>query len=74
MRVARFSVDGGVPRYGIVDVDDDGVDEIVVLAGDPIAASIDGGGFDTTGERVPLADLHRATEAVALALKDLLSA
>ncbi len=56
MRVARFSVDGGVPRYGIVDVDDDGVDEIVVLAGDPIAASIEGGGFDTTGERVPLAD------------------
>lgn len=55
MRVARFSVDGADPRFGIVDTDDDGVDELVVLRGDPILAAIDGGGFDTTGERIPLA-------------------
>ncbi len=46
MRIARFSVDGGDPRFGIVDED-----ELVVLAGDPIFH-----GFDTTGDRVPLAD------------------
>jgi 2-keto-4-pentenoate hydratase/2-oxohepta-3-ene-1,7-dioic acid hydratase in catechol pathway len=46
VRIARFSVEGGDPRYGIVDDD-----ELVVLAGDPIFQ-----GFDTTGERVPLAD------------------
>jgi 2-keto-4-pentenoate hydratase/2-oxohepta-3-ene-1,7-dioic acid hydratase in catechol pathway len=46
VRIARFSVDGGDPRYGIVDDD-----ELVVLAGDPIFQ-----GFDTTGERVPLGD------------------
>lgn len=45
MRIARFST-GGDPRYGIVD---DG--DLVVLAGDPMFS-----GFDTTGERVPLAD------------------
>ena len=46
MKVARFAVEGEDPRYGIVDGD-----EIVVLRSDPIFA-----GFDTTGERVPLAD------------------
>ncbi|MEO8094307.1 MAG: fumarylacetoacetate hydrolase family protein [Pseudolysinimonas sp.] len=46
MKVARFSVDGGDPRFGIVDDD-----ELVVLAGDPLFQ-----GFDTTGERVKLAD------------------
>lgn len=56
MRIARFSVDGGDPRYGIVDANDDGVDELVVLRGDPIAASITGGEYDTTGERVLLTD------------------
>ncbi|HWH27233.1 MAG TPA: fumarylacetoacetate hydrolase family protein [Pseudolysinimonas sp.] len=46
MKVARFSVAGADPRYGIVDEDD-----LVVLAGDPLFA-----GFEPTGERVPLAD------------------
>jgi 2-keto-4-pentenoate hydratase/2-oxohepta-3-ene-1,7-dioic acid hydratase in catechol pathway len=46
VKIARFSVDGGDPRYGIVDEG-----ELVVLAGDPLFQ-----GFDTTGERVPLAD------------------
>ena len=45
MKIARFGHDG-VIRYGIVD----GAD-LVVLAGDPLFA-----GFETTGERVPLAD------------------
>lgn len=45
MRIARFSHDETI-RYGIVD---DG--DLVVLAGDPLFA-----GFETTGERVPLAD------------------
>lgn len=46
MKVARFSVDGGDPRFGIVD----GA-ELVVLAGDPMFQ-----GWDTTGERVALDD------------------
>lgn len=46
MKIARFSVGGGDPRFGIVDDD-----ALVVLAGDPMFS-----GFDTTGERVPLAD------------------
>ena len=45
MKIARFSTDGA-PRYGIVDDD-----ELVVLTGDPMFH-----GYDTTGERVPLAD------------------
>jgi 2-keto-4-pentenoate hydratase/2-oxohepta-3-ene-1,7-dioic acid hydratase in catechol pathway len=45
VRIARFSHQDAI-RYGIVD---DG--ELVVLAGDPMFA-----GYDTTGERVPLAD------------------
>jgi 2-keto-4-pentenoate hydratase/2-oxohepta-3-ene-1,7-dioic acid hydratase in catechol pathway len=45
VRVARFSHNDAI-RYGIVD---DG--DLVVLAGDPLFA-----GFETTGERVPLAD------------------
>lgn len=44
MKIARFSIDGGDPRFGIVDGD-----ELVVLAGDPMFS-----GFDTTGERVSL--------------------
>lgn len=43
MKIARFVTEGD-PRYGIVDGDD-----LVVLSGDPLF-----GGFDTTGERVPL--------------------
>ena len=46
MRVARFATPDSSPRYGVVDGD-----ELVVLSSDPIFA-----GFDTTGERVPLAD------------------
>ncbi|MDL9980110.1 fumarylacetoacetate hydrolase family protein [Microbacterium sp. ASV49] len=45
MRIARFSHQDSI-RFGIVDDD-----ELVVLAGDPMFA-----GYDTTGERVPLAD------------------
>lgn len=45
MRIARFSHQDAI-RYGIVDGTD-----LVVLAGDPMFA-----GFDTTGERVALAD------------------
>ncbi|MFB8386865.1 fumarylacetoacetate hydrolase family protein [Microbacterium sp. NPDC055910] len=46
MRIARFRHDETI-RYGIVDEAD-----LVVLAGDPMFA-----GLDTTGERVPLADV-----------------
>lgn len=46
VKVARFSVGSEDPRFGIVD--DDG---LVVLRADPMFA-----GFETTGERVPLAD------------------
>jgi len=45
MKIARFSVAGGDPRYGILDGDD-----YVVLAGDPMFS-----GYETTGERVPAA-------------------
>ncbi|WP_137844860.1 fumarylacetoacetate hydrolase family protein [Microbacterium sp. 2FI] len=46
MRIARFSHQDAI-RFGIVDGSD-----LVVLSGDPMFA-----GFDTTGERVPLADV-----------------
>ncbi|QCR43831.1 2-hydroxyhepta-2,4-diene-1,7-dioate isomerase [Curtobacterium sp. SGAir0471] len=46
MKIARFSSTGEDPRYGILDERD-----LVVLAGDPMYQ-----GFETTGERVPLAD------------------
>ncbi|GAA5149497.1 fumarylacetoacetate hydrolase family protein [Microbacterium pseudoresistens] len=45
MKIARFSHNDGI-QYGIVDDQD-----LVVLAGDPMFA-----GFETTGERIPLAD------------------
>jgi 2-keto-4-pentenoate hydratase/2-oxohepta-3-ene-1,7-dioic acid hydratase in catechol pathway len=45
MKIARFSVAGADPRYGILDGDD-----YVVLTGDPMFS-----GFETTGERVPVA-------------------
>ena len=45
MKIARFSHNDAI-RYGILDEG-----ELVVLAGDPMFA-----GYDTTGERVPLAD------------------
>jgi 2-keto-4-pentenoate hydratase/2-oxohepta-3-ene-1,7-dioic acid hydratase in catechol pathway len=46
VRIARFSHNDAI-RFGIVDEG-----ELVVLAGDPMFA-----GYDTTGERVPLADV-----------------
>ena len=46
MKIARFSHSGAI-RYGIVDDS-----ELVVLDGDPLFA-----GFETTGERVPVADV-----------------
>jgi 2-keto-4-pentenoate hydratase/2-oxohepta-3-ene-1,7-dioic acid hydratase in catechol pathway len=46
VKIARFSTSGD-PRFGIVDDD-----EIVVLRGDPMFS-----GFDTTEERIPLADV-----------------
>ncbi|PWC08348.1 fumarylacetoacetate hydrolase family protein [Mycetocola zhujimingii] len=45
MKIARFSHDGAI-NFGILDESD-----FVVLAGDPMFQ-----GFETTGERVPLAD------------------
>ncbi|WP_417512415.1 fumarylacetoacetate hydrolase family protein [Microbacterium sp.] len=47
MKIARFSHNDAI-QYGILDEEEN---ELVVLAGDPMFA-----GFDTTGERVPLAD------------------
>jgi 2-keto-4-pentenoate hydratase/2-oxohepta-3-ene-1,7-dioic acid hydratase in catechol pathway len=46
VKIARFSSTGEDPRYGILDER-----HLVVLAGDPMYQ-----GFETTGERVPLAD------------------
>jgi 2-keto-4-pentenoate hydratase/2-oxohepta-3-ene-1,7-dioic acid hydratase in catechol pathway len=46
VRIARFSHNDAI-KFGIVDEG-----ELVVLAGDPMFA-----GYDTTGERVPLADV-----------------
>jgi 2-keto-4-pentenoate hydratase/2-oxohepta-3-ene-1,7-dioic acid hydratase in catechol pathway len=50
MKIARFS-HGGAINFGILDESETGATELVVLNGDPMFA-----GFDTTGERVPLAD------------------
>lgn len=47
MKIARFTA-GGDPQFGIVDDD-----ELVVLAGDPMFH-----GYDTTGDRVKLADVR----------------
>jgi 2-keto-4-pentenoate hydratase/2-oxohepta-3-ene-1,7-dioic acid hydratase in catechol pathway len=46
VKIARFSTAGNDPRYGILDDN-----ELVVLAGDPMFS-----GYDTTGERIALAD------------------
>ena len=46
MKIARFTSGGSDPQFGIVDDDD-----LVVVAGDPMFQ-----GFETTGERVPLAE------------------
>ncbi|MCS5716522.1 fumarylacetoacetate hydrolase family protein [Herbiconiux sp. CPCC 205763] len=50
MKIARFS-HGGAINFGILDEAEGGGTELVVLNGDPMFA-----GFDTTGERVPLAE------------------
>lgn len=47
MKIARFSSQGGNPRFGIVDGDD-----LVLLAGDPMFS-----GFETVDERIPIADV-----------------
>jgi 2-keto-4-pentenoate hydratase/2-oxohepta-3-ene-1,7-dioic acid hydratase in catechol pathway len=47
VKIARFSVSTD-PRYGILDEEEN---ELIVLAGDPMFS-----GFETTGERVPIAD------------------
>jgi len=47
VKIARFSTDGD-PRFGILDEDEA---ELIVLTGDPMFS-----GYDTTGERVPLAN------------------
>ncbi|MWB99919.1 fumarylacetoacetate hydrolase family protein [Agromyces seonyuensis] len=49
MKIARFSRGEGVIAFGIID-DEDG--ELVVLKSDPVFM-----GFETTGERVPLAEV-----------------
>lgn len=46
MKIARFTSGGSDPQFGIVDDED-----LVVLAGDPMFQ-----GFDSTGERIPLAE------------------
>ena len=46
MKIARFSTPSVDPRFGVVEDN-----ELIVLAGDPMFS-----GFDTTGERVSLAD------------------
>jgi 2-keto-4-pentenoate hydratase/2-oxohepta-3-ene-1,7-dioic acid hydratase in catechol pathway len=46
VKIARFTSGGSDPQFGIVDDED-----LVVVAGDPMFQ-----GFDTTGERVPLAE------------------
>ena len=53
MKIVRFSHQESI-RYGIVDEA-----ELVVLAGDPMFA-----GFDTTGERVPLAEVSLLTPVI----------
>jgi 2-keto-4-pentenoate hydratase/2-oxohepta-3-ene-1,7-dioic acid hydratase in catechol pathway len=51
VRVARFA-DGDDPRFGVVG-DDDGVETIAVLKGDPLYA-----GFELTGQKLALADVR----------------
>ena len=51
MRVARFA-DGDDPRFGVIG-DDDGVETLAVLKGDPLYA-----GFELTGQKFPLADVR----------------
>ena len=50
MRIARFTT-GEDPRFGIVEGEPGGAEQIAVIAGDPLYAAI-----QFTGERVPLED------------------
>ena len=52
MRIARFSSDGGEPRFGVVG-EAEGEEVVAVLVGDPLYA-----GVELTGERMPLADVR----------------
>lgn len=51
MRIARFSTDDE-PRFGLIG-DEDGVQTIAVVRGDPLYA-----GIEFTGEKVPVADVR----------------
>ncbi len=52
VRIARFSSDGGEPRFGAVG-EADGQTVLAVLAGDPLYA-----GIELTGQRLPLDDVR----------------
>ncbi|MFB2557376.1 fumarylacetoacetate hydrolase family protein [Herbiconiux liangxiaofengii] len=51
MKIARFSHNGAI-NFGILDEGESGGTDLVVLNGDPLFS-----GFDTTGERIRLADV-----------------
>ncbi|MGZ7212455.1 DUF2437 domain-containing protein, partial [Streptococcus pyogenes] len=56
MRIARFAVAGGDPRFGIVELEaDEGQfpDTIAVIDGDPLAGPV-----NYTGERIALDDVR----------------
>lgn len=56
MRIARYVADGGDPRYGIVELEQDGgrhPNSIAAISGDPLAGPV-----DYTGERVALDDVR----------------
>ena len=52
MRIARFTTEGGEPRYGVVEGAADG-ESVAVVAGDPLYRPV-----QFTGERLPLADVR----------------
>lgn len=52
MRIARFTTEGGEPRYGVVE-GADGDENVAVVAGDPLYRPV-----QFTGERLPLSDLR----------------
>ena len=52
MRIARFTSDGGEPRFGLVGKAED-VQVVAVLAGDPLYA-----GIELTGERHAVDDVR----------------
>jgi 2-keto-4-pentenoate hydratase/2-oxohepta-3-ene-1,7-dioic acid hydratase in catechol pathway len=52
VRIARFTTEGGEPRYGVVE-GADGDENVAVVAGDPLYRPV-----QFTGERLPLSDLR----------------